>query len=345
MLTTRRLPHAIILAGQEGAGKYTLAQMLAKAMLCQDPRVTDGLVDFCGKCAACLSVAEADDLDARFQEAVETREGMRDADRRETRILIQTHPDVLIVPPDPPQMMIKVDQVRHATADLALLPSQGKKKIYIFTDSCFMKEAANALLKALEEPPEFVHFLLLTPNPGELLPTIRSRCITLQLSPLATSEIETLLAERQPELKKQERALVARFSGGACGRALAFDLPAYAELRKEALILLAAQNRQDHSSLFQVTEDYRAGTAGNERMERLLRTLYILLQDLMYLKSGTADLIRNSDIQSELHTLAARADFSWLVTAANQLHALEAGMRRNLLRPVALDSFALSLEK
>src|SRR5207248_5879103 len=131
-----------------------------------------------GDCASCRRVAESDDLDTRITEAIRAGKELREADKRETRIFVQPHPDVVIIPPDPPQKMIKVDQVRHVTETLHFLPSQGTKKIYIFTESCFMKEAANALLKALEEPPDFAYLLLLTRNAGELLATIRSRCIT-----------------------------------------------------------------------------------------------------------------------------------------------------------------------
>ena len=112
MLQRGRLPQGVILAGPAGAGKYTLAQMMAKAMNCLSPP-KGNLPDFCGKCSNCSRIAQADDLDARFAEAVETREGMRDADKKDTRILVQTHPDVLIIPPDPPQMLIKIGQVRR----------------------------------------------------------------------------------------------------------------------------------------------------------------------------------------------------------------------------------------
>jgi DNA polymerase-3 subunit delta' len=146
-------------------------------------------------------------------------------------------------------------------------------------------------------------------------------------------------------LKSPQRALLARLSAGACGRALTFDLEAYVGLRQEALALLAAHNRTDHSAMFQATEEYRSGAAGTERMDKLIRVLYLLLEDLLYLKSGTAELVQNSDVIPQLQALAADGDFRWLSTAALQLGALESGMRRNLLRPVALDAFALSLEE
>src|SRR5215471_8400537 len=155
MLARGHFPHAMILAGPTGSGKYTLALMLAKAMNCLQSQATDGLPDFCGECSNCRRIAQSEDLNSRFAEAVEACENLRDTDKRETRILIQTHPEVLVVPPDPPQMMIKVDQVRRVIDTIYYRPAEAKERVYIFTDSAFMKEAANSLLKVLEEPPEF----------------------------------------------------------------------------------------------------------------------------------------------------------------------------------------------
>src|SRR5438105_256928 len=345
MLARDRFPHAIILSGPEGSGKYTLAQMLAKAMNCLAPPAGD-LPDFCGLCEACRRIGEADDLASRYAEAVEVREGLRETDKKDTRILVRTHPDVLIVPPDPPQMMIKVDQVRQVTAGIYFRPSQGSRKIYIFTDSCFMKEAANALLKVLEEPPEFAHFFLLTTNPGELIPTIRSRCVNVRLAALPVSEIETVLAKQDAALAAKQRSLIARLSQGAYGKARGFDLPAYIAIRQDALaILKVAKAGDDHSALFKVSEGYRAGAEGKEKTTALARCLNGLLQDLLYLKAGAPELVRNTDIAPELERLARAVDFEWLASSSRQLDELESGMRRNLLRSLSLDSFALSLER
>jgi DNA polymerase-3 subunit delta' len=346
MLARDRLPHAIILAGARGAGKYKLAQMTAKALNCLKRPLRDGLPDFCGACSNCLRIGEADDLAARFAESVAAREDMREADKRETRLLIQTHPDVLIIPPDPPQMMIKVGQVRRVIETIYFRPSQGREAVYIFTDSAFMKEAANSLLKILEEPPGFATMFLLTENPGELLPTIRSRAITLTLAALPAAEIEACLARMRPEWTARQRALVARLSGGAVGAAIAFDLAAYVTARKDALALLAtASHPQDHSELFKVTETYRAGAEGKDKTEELIRTLYWLLEDLLFLKSGTPELVRNTDIAPELGRTAQAVDFAWITTASDRLGEVESGMRRNLLRSLSLDAFVAALER
>src|SRR5258708_14790087 len=125
-----------------------------------------------GVCSHCEGIGQAVDLEARAAEALETSEGMRKTDKRETRILIQAHPDVLVIPPDPPQMMIKVDQVRHVIGAVRYKPADARRKVFIFTNSAFMKEAANSLLKVLEEPPDFATIVLLARHPGDLLATI-----------------------------------------------------------------------------------------------------------------------------------------------------------------------------
>ena len=345
MLARDRFPHAVIIAGPEGSGKYTLAQMIAKAMNCQNPPLA-GEPDFCGRCENCLEIAGADDLDARFAEAVETRDNLRETDKKDTRIFVQSHPDVLIIPPDPPQMMIKVDQVRHVIGQMYRRPRKGDLAVYIFTDSAFMKEAANSLLKVLEEPPEFATLFLLTTNPGEFLPTIRSRCITVQLGPLSAGEVEQYLAKKRPDWTPGTRALVARLSGGAIGKAGSFDLERYTAARKDALTLLsAAVNSDDHSALFKTTEGYRAGAEGKEKTDQLIRAGYSVLEDLLVLKEGAPQLVRNTDIAPELNRLASSVSFEWINLAAMRLNDVESGMRRNILRSLSLDSFATSLER
>lgn len=346
MLARDHLPHAIVLAGGRGAGKYTLALMLAQTLNCTERPQTDGLPDFCGRCTNCTRIAQAADLDARFAEAVEARENLRETDKKETRIMVQTHPDVLVIPPDPPQMMIKVDQVRRVIETIYYRPAEGHEKVYIFTDSAFMREAANSLLKVLEEPPEFATIVLLTENVGELLPTIRSRSMVFTLEALTTEEIERDLATHRPEWKAPQRALVARLSEGAVGRARGFDVAAYTAARDHALTLLkAALEDHEHSDLFKITESYRPGAEGREKIEALIKTLYSLLRDLLFIDSGAPEMIRNTDIASELKRLAGSADFVWITKASERLADVERGMRRNLLRSLSLDAFAVSLEK
>src|SRR6202047_374228 len=313
MLGRARFPHAVVLSGTPGAGKYTLALMLAQTLNCLAPIKTDGLPDFCGQCANCTRIAQATDLDARFAEAVEARENLRETDKKESRLFVQTHPGVLIVPPDPPQMMIKVDQVRRVIETIYYRPSEGKERIYIFTDSAFMKEAANSLLKVLEEPPEFATIFLLSENAGELLPTIRSRSMIFTLTALPVEEVDRYLAEQRPEWKPPQRALMARLCEGALGGARSFDLDAYVAARADAFAILnSALSGGEHTQLFKITESYRAGAEGRVNTEHLLRTLYCLLRDLMFIGSRAPQLVHNPDLHTQLTKLADTADFEWI---------------------------------
>ena len=349
-IATGRLPHSLVIAGARGSGKYTLALMLAMAQQCEvQPREqsSDGreLASFCGRCHNCTRIIESADLEVRVDEAIAAREEMRETDKKDTRVLIQTHPDVLIVPPDPPQLMIKLGQIRTLIHRAQYLPSEAPAKVFIITASSFMKEAANSLLKLLEEPPPYVHLILLTENPGELLPTIRSRCAFARLGALPPEEIAELLAARRPEWSRSDRELIGRLSDGAAGRALAFNLQEYTAARADAFTLLAGLERtNDHSTLFRATETYRSGAEGQVKTAALLRALASLLEDVLMLQSGAAGRVRNIDRRKDLERMAQGVTFEWIESAMRAVDAAQTGMRRNLLRSLSLDALALQLE-
>jgi DNA polymerase-3 subunit delta' len=360
--------------------------MLAMSIECErQPRDlwSDGqtLAGFCGHCANCTRIASAADLEAQVAAAVAAREELRETDKKDTRVLIQPHPDVLILPPDPPQLLIKLGQVRTLIQQAHYLPAEAPRRIFILTAANMMKEAANSLLKILEEPPDSVNIIILAENPGELLPTIRSRCATVRLGALPVEEIESLLAYRRPEVPPKQRALIARLSQGAAGRALAFDLEAYTAARADALIFLhnaaagsqagdksgapsfAASSQRvgsspagasgpasetwvhkpDHTALFKMTETYRAGADGQQKTSALLRALALLLEDLLLLDAGAPELLRNIDLRAELERLAAALPFAWIERASHALDQVQSGLRRNLLRSLSLDAFAAQL--
>lgn len=356
-----RLPHSLILSGPAGAGKYTLALMLTMAVECQrQPRDLwsngQALASYCGNCANCVRIRGAANLEEQVAAAVAAREELRETDKKETRVLIQPHPDVLILPPDPPQLLIKLGQVRTLIEHAHYLPAEAPRRVFILTAANMMKEAANSLLKVLEEPPETVHIIILAENLGELLPTIRSRCATVRLGALAAEEIEMLLADRRPEIPHPQRALIARLSQGAAGRALSFDLEGYTAARADALVILrnaaaaaqieragkasAGRSEPDHTALFKMTETYRAGAEGQQKTVAMLRAFALLLEDLLLIDAGTPELVRNTDLRAELMRLAEALPFAWIEQATHGLDQVHAGMRRNLLRSLSLDAFA-----
>jgi DNA polymerase-3 subunit delta' len=252
----------------------------------------------------------------------------------------------MVLPPDPPQMLVKVGQVRSLIHSIQRTPSQGKRKVYIFPRSAFMNEAANALLKVLEEPPEYAHLFLLAENVSELLPTIRSRCSMMRIEALPLPQLEEILAQRHPDWKPDRRALVARLSEGAVGRALSFDADSYTASRKDALLLLrTATAEPDHSALFHMTETYRAGAEGQQKTQALLRAMYSLLEDMMLLQAGQAEMVRNIDMLPELRRLANAVAFDWIERTTRRLAEVESGMRRNLLRSLSLDALAAGMQQ
>ena len=340
-IASGRLPSSILLSGPAGSGKYTLSILLTMALLCENQLREGDLADFCGQCRHCTRIVEALNLPELVEAAVAAREELRETDKKETRVLIQTHPDVLVLPPDPPQLLVKLGQVRSLIRSIYSLPGETKHRVYLFPSAAFMKEAANSILKVLEEPPAYAHIILMAEHPGELLPTIRSRCAPVRLGALPPQEIEELLATRKPEVKPAQRGLIARLSQGAAGKALGFDLDSSLSARGDAIILLrSAVLESEHTDLFKITETYRAGADGQQKTQAMLAALAGLLEDLLLLRSGVPDRIRNVDIRRDLDTLADSVTFEWLENAMRGMDQVISGMRRNLLRSLSLDAFA-----
>ncbi len=180
-----RLSHCYLLAGPEGSGKHSLARILAAAMEC-----TEGAKRPCGHCLQCRKVLDG------------------------------VHPDVITVD-DPAKKTVTVEQIRQARADVYVKPNEGRRKIYVIPRAMDMNPAAqNALLKVIEEPPDYGAFLLLTDAAERLLPTIRSRSVTLRLSPLTEAEGLKALAERCPGKDPDARAAAWARSEGWLGQAL-----------------------------------------------------------------------------------------------------------------------------
>jgi DNA polymerase III subunit delta' len=226
------------------------------------------------------------------------------------------------------------------------MPAEARRAVYIFTSSAFMKEAANSLLKVLEEPPAHASIFLLAENPGDLLPTIRSRAAIVRLGALPLEQIEAVLAERRTDLRPQQRALVARLAQGAVGRAMGLDLETYLASRADALVILHSAVREpDFSALFRMTEAYRSGAEGQQKTANLIRAFSSLLEDLLLLNSGAPQLIRNIDLEKELAAVAQQITMDWIEGAERGLYQVESGMRRNLLRSLSLDAYATSLSR
>lgn len=183
-LRSGRMSHSYLLTGPEGSGKRTLARLLAAAMECR------GTPRPCGVCPACH------------------------------KVLSGNHPDVITVD-DPDHKQVPVDCIRAARSELFIRPNEGEKKVLLIPRAGDMNPAAqNALLKVLEEPPSYGVFLLLAPSPEALLPTIRSRCAHLRLSPLPRAVLEPALRQRFPDRSAADLEAAMGRSGGFLGQAV-----------------------------------------------------------------------------------------------------------------------------
>lgn len=178
-----RSSHFYMISGPEGAGKHTLAGLLAAALLCK------GQERPCCSCSACR------------------------------KVLSGMHPDYITVD-DPEKKVFPVNLVRETIADMYIRPNEGDKKIYLFPRGQDMEDASqNALLKILEEPPEHGVFILLTTRPENMLATVRSRCTELSLRPVEEQVLVPWLEKRFPKCSREELQAAARRGGGYPGQA------------------------------------------------------------------------------------------------------------------------------
>ena len=226
MLAGGRIPSALLFGGPRGIGKYTLAWMFAQAANCEKQNK-----DSCGECATCKQIARLADPAPLIEQGLTERGENPDAATVErVPLILQTHPDVWAIVPDPVRLrnpvarpVIRMGQLR-AVQRAAYFKPLGRRRVFILDSAETMRwDYANIFLKILEEPPESATLILLTPNPFQLLPTIRSRCLQFFFAPLAAEKVEEFLKART-NWKAAERRLAAQLSGGCPGVALELDL-------------------------------------------------------------------------------------------------------------------------
>jgi DNA polymerase-3 subunit delta' len=345
MLREGRVPHAMLFSGPRGVGKFTLARMFAQAANCDE-----GGDEFCGKCAVCVAIGRLANPQPLVEQALEERGESADAATVErVPLLLQPHPDVCAVVPDPVRLrnpvarpVIRMGQLR-AVQRAAYFRPAARRRVFIVDGAETMRyDFANVFLKILEEPPESATLILLAPNAYQLLPTIQSRCLRFYFAAVSSPGIEEFLAQRRAHAPAK-RKLIAQLAGGSVGLALEMNLEESERLRRLMLrILELGLSGRDFSSLF--AETSQAAKNEQESFEKLLELLYSLLTDLLELSQGLkVSALRNPDLRRELEGLSKNASPGWISRAASELDMLHARMRRNINRQLGLDAFALSL--
>ena len=337
MVAERRLPQTLLFAGPRGVGKATLARLLTATLNC-----TSGTGDLCGKCSNCARILQADLSNESFQAVFEERLKLPAAKRVENPLIISTHPDFLIFPPDGPLRMITIEQGRRLREAAQFAPSEGNRRIFLIDHADRANdEAANSLLKTLEEPAPNLTVILTAENPYELLPTIRSRSIPFYFARLSQAEMEQFL-EPRTSVSARDRERLARWSQGSPGDALAIDIEQYTTRRDSMLTLLrTALGQASFAELLSHTEIL--ARQREERIEILADSLYGLLHDLLHLRLNLPQSVINADIQKDLQKMAHAASFEWIEKAAQRIAEIHQLDRRNIQKQMALEALAIGL--
>jgi DNA polymerase-3 subunit delta' len=269
-------------------------------------------VDACGRCASCDRIARG------------------------------IHPDVLWSAPSP--RFIDIGTIRQLSKAVGYAPHEGRRRVVVIDDAQAMKPPAqNAFLKTLEEPPASSLIILVTPTPGSLLATVRSRCQSLRFSPVPLPQVREYL-ERHQQMDAGEARLRASLAPGSIGAAIAVDLDAYARLLEivvDALRLASAGG----GGIVAAADELAGAGAGETATQRAASTLFAardVLRDLLVVSSG-ADLntLVNIDRIEAWRAWAAEVDPGGVAEA---LGAVNAGIER-LVGPGIQPNIKMSLER
>ena len=344
-LKSQRVPHALLFTGPRGVGKFTLARMFAQAANCE--RLTD---DFCGDCHTCQRISQLANSAALIEQGLAERGESADAAAVERiPLILQPHPDVWAVVPDPVRLktpvarpMLRIGQLR-AVQRAAYFQPMGRRRVFILDGADTMRgDVANAFLKILEEPPGSATLILIATSPYTLLPTILSRCMQFQFAPLPSADVERILQEHTDRSPAQNK-LAAALAEGSPGWAMEMDVEQTAQRRKDALrILESAARGRDFSQLFSATAALAKDkdTSFDEQLE----IFYGLLSDLLEVTSGIkTPVLRNQPLARELESLGKSVDTAWVVRAITGFDQLHFGSRRNLNKQLGLDALAATL--
>lgn len=299
-LATGHTAQAYLLTGAPNVGKTHLAREVAAALNCtgEDPP--------CGHCWSCEHIAQG------------------------------THPDVVTIEPDGAR--IKIDQVRALQRDLSLSPYKGRWRVCIITEfHLATTEAANALLKTLEEPPAHAVLLLTARDASLLVPTIVSRCQVLALRAVPTEEVERTLVDRY-EVRADQARLLARLSAGRMGWAIrAAQDPAILAERERHLETLLALLRQGRAAKIAAAE----GLGKRDDLPDIIRLWQAWWRDVLLVRNGCEDLVANIDSLEALRQWAARGDARSATVALREAEVALQRLEQNVNPRLAVEVMLL----
>ena len=321
MIAHERVPQTILLAGPEGVGKATLARRFAAQLLGYDAHKI-----------------EQDDLSLPGNiELRQERLKLTSEKRNDDPLVFGSHPDFLTFVPDGPLEQISIQQMRLVKERAPMKPLRGNWRVFLIDGmERANNQAANSLLKTLEEPPSHLVLIMTARNAYDLLPTIRSRSVTLNMGKIDEADMRAFLGARG--LDNPERRLA--MAEGAPGVALSVDFETYDRRRTAMLTLLRVAAGLEQFGAWMKHSD-SIGARKSEKLEQYLEVLYSLLEDTLRLMHG-APAGRNADIQRDLEALSGRVSFDWVKRTLTRVDGLVELARRNIQKSIALDAIAAS---
>lgn len=300
-----QISQVYMLIGEPGMGKKTIAESFAESILCEERK--PGEYEHCGKCRSCHQVETGN------------------------------HPDCIFVTHEKPNL-ISVDEIREQlVSDVEIKPYQGSKKVYIVPDAEMMNEQAqNALLKTLEEPPEYAVIILLVANADLMLPTLLSRSIKLPLAPLPDQVIEEKLI-KDYNIQKYRTSSIVKFARGNLGRAI--------EMSENDDFIEDKNTASDIMKKVVKTESYQWKDWIDELSKDKTRLPFFLglfmdwYRDILMAKSGAGrERLMFADEESVITEEAGEYDYEGLKYCIEAIEDAQAKVRANVKLSLVLEN-------
>jgi DNA polymerase III subunit delta' len=258
--------------------------------------------------------------------------------RNEDPLLFASHPDFVTFAPDGPLRQLTIPQSRLVKERATFMPMHGSKRIFLIDHIDRANEqAANSLLKTLEEPPSHLLLIMTAENAYNLLPTIRSRAVPFHFAPLAAEEMRKFVGARRLDDAQRRVAL----AGGSPGAAVSLDLEAYDKRRAAMFALLKVAAGVSPFAVW-IPYSETIGRSRSEKLDAYMKVLYDLLRDVLVLRESGGE-IRNQDLRKELEAVAQRVSFPWIRRAVGKVDEVVEFIRRNIQKTIALDAVIIGL--